>query len=124
MDYVQSDLQPPEEHFLPLMPEAIAEAASTFPINTALGCDNAAPRAYSRLSRVALQALAALFLAFEKKGDWAAVLDLVLIVLLPKKTGGRRPIGLFPTMIRIWMRARVIIARAWEVRIFMVRSTG
>ena len=44
----------------------------------------------------------------------AAILDLVLIVLLPESDGGLRPIGLFPTVIRLWMRARVCIARAWE----------
>jgi hypothetical protein len=38
---------------------------------------------------------------------------LVLIVLLPKADGGLRPIGLFPTIVRIWMRARVTIARVW-----------
>ena len=38
----------------------------------------------------------------------------VLIVLLPKADGGRRPIGLFATIIRVWMRSRVIIARKWE----------
>ena len=36
------------------------------------------------------------------------------IVLLPKPDGGRRPIGLFPTIIRLWMRARIWTAREWE----------
>ena len=38
----------------------------------------------------------------------------VIIVLLPKPAGGLRPIGLFPTTIRIWMRVRLPIAQAWE----------
>ena len=38
----------------------------------------------------------------------------MLIVLLPKSSGGFRPIGLFPTIIRIWMRARLVTVRAWE----------
>jgi len=105
---------PPDEHFLPLMPMAIGDAADSFPINTALGCDNVAPRAYSRLSEAAIRVLIVLFMTFEKKGQWAEVVNLVIIVLLPKKTGGRRPIGLFPTMVRIWMRARIIVARVWE----------
>ena len=41
--------------------------------------------------------------------------NLVLIVLLPKSDGGLRPIGLFPTVIRIWFRARIGLARAWEL---------
>ena len=42
------------------------------------------------------------------------MLDLVLIVLLPKSAGGFRPIGLFPTVIRLWMRARYGLAKAWQ----------
>ena len=106
--------QPPDEHFLPLMPQAIGEAARTFPINTSLGCDNTAPRAYARLSEEALVVLATLLMALEKQAEWVEVINLVLIILLPKKTGGRRPIGLFPTLVRVWMRARIIIARVWE----------
>ena len=106
--------EPPEEHFLPLMPRALVDAAETSPINTALGCDNTAPRACARLSEAALTALVGLLLALGRKGEWVVVIDLVLMLLVPKKTGGRRPIGLFPTLTRIWMRARVIIARVLE----------
>ena len=44
----------------------------------------------------------------------AKILDLVLIVLLLKSDGGFRPIGLFPTIIRPWMRSRIFIAKEWE----------
>ena len=37
-----------------------------------------------------------------------------MIALLPKSDGGRRPIGLFPSVIRIWMRARAAKLRQWE----------
>ncbi len=30
--------------------------------------------------------------------------------------GGRRPIGLFCTLIRIWMRSRIWVAREWEAK--------
>ena len=55
-----------------------------------------------------------LLAGFENAGSWCQVLNLVLIVLLPKPDGGYRPIGLFPTIIRVWMRARGGIIRAWE----------
>ena len=55
-----------------------------------------------------------LFMSFEQCGSWCEALDLVLIVLLPKSDGGRRPIGLFCTLIRLWMRARIWAARTWE----------
>ena len=38
----------------------------------------------------------------------------MLIARLPKPDGGLRPIGLFPTVVRIWMRARIGFARTWE----------
>jgi len=97
-----------------MLPWAIRNAAAPFPVNTGLGSDNISPRAILRLSEPGLVALAALFLAFEKLGSWCSSLDLVLIVLLPKSDGGLRPIGLFPTIIRLWMRSRVCVVRAWE----------
>ena len=57
MQYEFSMGPPPEEHLLPLMPMAISDVAGTFPINTTLGADNVAPRAYGRLSEAALKAL-------------------------------------------------------------------
>ena len=39
---------------------------------------------------------------------------MVLIVLLPKTDVGFRPIGLFPTIIRVCMRARILVAKEWE----------
>ena len=47
----------PEEHFLPLVPMILSDAAGTFPINTTLGAENVAPRAYGRLSEAAPKAL-------------------------------------------------------------------
>ena len=95
--------------------QALRQAALSFPPGTGLGVDNIAPQAIARLSVQALLALSALFSAFELRGSWAAILNLVMIVLLPKNDGGLRPIGLFPTLVRIWMRARIFIARSWEI---------
>jgi hypothetical protein len=36
-----------------------------------------------------------------------------MVVLIPKSDGGRRPIGLFPTLIRLWMRIRLEVAQSW-----------
>jgi hypothetical protein len=93
---------------------SIRIAASTFPLSTGLGCDNTAPRALCRLSDDLLDALGRVFKACERAGVWGEVIKLVMIVLLDKPDGGRRPIGLFPTIVRVWMRARALIARKWE----------
>ena len=84
------------------------------PVRTGLGCDNVSPQAFARLSNNTLVFLAALYTAFELFGDWAEIVRLLLIVLLPKSDGGLRPIGLFLTLIRVWMRARSEAARGWE----------
>ena len=74
--------------FKGLAAELLPIAAMTFPGDTGLGHDNIAPRALARLSPEALGALAELFVAYERFGDWAEVQNLVLIVLLPKGEGG------------------------------------
>ena len=50
----------------------------------------------------------------EALGEWPALLGIVLICLIPKTDGGRRPIGLLPSLIRLWMRARLSVAREWQ----------
>lgn len=92
----------------------VRRAATSFPAHTGLGADNIAPRAVARLSDRLLEWLIMIFHAAERLGTWPAALRLVVIVLLPKPDGGRRPIGLFATLVRIWMRCRSNIARAWE----------
>ncbi len=71
------------------------------PAGAGEGGDNTSPSAFNRFSDEALQALALLLMAMEAYGDWAMVSRLVLIVLLPKADGGRRPIGQLPTVIRL-----------------------
>ena len=100
----------------PLTVDAIRAAARSFPAGTGLGVDNISPRALLRLSDEAIAALAELLMTIERSGEWPPELNLVLIVLLAKSDGGFRPIGLFPTVIRVWMRARTAQARAWEAR--------
>jgi hypothetical protein len=103
---------------------ALRVAAMTFPAGTGLGGDNVAPRAFGRLSDSALSALARILMAAEALGAWGQAVSLVLIVLLPKPDGGLRPIGLFPTIIRVWMRARTVCARAWEAANAMPQLFG
>eukprot|EP00975_Prorocentrum_lima_P059075 12389603-Prorocentrum_lima.AAC.1 len=39
----------------------------------------------------------------------------VMIVYLPKPDGGQRPIGLLPSIARLWGRIQVPVAKAWEI---------
>jgi len=98
----------------PLTVAAIRSASNSFPVGTGVGAEHVAPRALARLSDHALRGLCAVLMAAELLGRWPSIAALVLIVLLPKPDGGRRPIGLFPAIIRVWARARSHVARAWE----------
>jgi hypothetical protein len=103
----------------PQIPEALRvhelrRAALTLPSYTDLAADNVAPRALARLSNELLGCLCWILHLVELQGTWPEVMRLVLITLLPKSDGGRRPIGLLPTLVRIWMRARSCIACLWE----------
>jgi len=98
----------------PLNVHDLRAASLSFPAGTGLGADNIAPRALARLSDDALRGLCAILMAAELLGKWPRIAMMVLIVLLPKPDGGRRPIGLFPVIIRVWARARAQVARRWE----------
>ncbi len=63
---------------------------------------------------MALQALCRILMAVELLGAWPDCIRLVLIVLLAKAEGGKRPIGLLPTIVRVWMRVRSPLARRWR----------
>jgi len=107
--------QPPlDEPLKPLMPLALRTAALSFSAGTGVGADNSAPRAVARLSDDLIKALCGILMSIELLGVWPRSIWLVLIVLLPKADGGRRPIGLFPQLVRLWGRARAIVARQWE----------
>ena len=47
-------------------------------------------------------------------GGWSAAVGVMLVCLIPKPEGGRRPTGLLPSVIRWWMRARLDIVGAWQ----------
>ena len=93
-----------DEVQIPMTVEELLAAAALFPLHTGLGADNFAPRAILRLPRAAVQRLVDILMAAERIGSWSAAMPDVLIVLIPKADGGKRPIGLFPTVIRLWMR--------------------
>ena len=91
----------------------LREACFTFPIEVGLGWDKLHPRAIARCSDTVLQAIIALFLLAESTGKWFQAIGVIMVVLIPKSDGGKRPIGLFPSLIRLWMRVRLKVAQQW-----------
>jgi len=108
----------------PLLPWALRRSAASFPVGTGVGAENIAPRAILRLSDELVKALCAILMATELLGQWPAVISMVLVVLLPKTDGGRRPIGLFPALVRVWARARSMVAKQWEAGHFRCQLFG
>ena len=102
------------EHLLPLDVPRIEDALRSFPTESGLGWDCFHLRAWLRLGITALTSLVLFFTLVEKAGRWPLAIGHVMIALLAKATGGFRPIGLFPSLVRIWMRARLPDATAWQ----------
>ncbi len=86
----------------------------SFASGTALGWEALHPRTLLGLSDQRLEELIDLLVSAERNGAWPEGTGTVLIVLLPKPDGGWRPIGLFPTIIRVWMKLRRQLAQGWE----------
>ena len=97
-----------------LQPNEIRAGALTFPPDTALGADKMAPRAFSRLSDRMLACLGMIFQVIECLGVWPKIWCWLMVILLNKEDGGKRPIGLFVSAVRVWGRCRRIWAVKWE----------
>ena len=76
-------------------------ALRSFAGSTGLGCDKMHPKAWLRLGNGPLQALLHLLGLVEQLGRRPRAIGHVIIVLLAKPAGGCRPIGLFPSIVRI-----------------------
>ena len=68
---------------------------------------------YGALSDRALTLLGQLYSAVEAAGTFPPSINATSYVLIPKATGGQRPIGLLASAYRLWAKAR---ARVWASR--------
>ena len=98
----------------PITAQQVRKAAATFRSGTSIGCDSLPPVAVSWLSDQLCGSIAAFLNAVEGGGRWPDEVATSLIHLIPKPGGGRRPIGVLPTIVRIWERTRKGIAQRWS----------
>ena len=96
-----------------LAPQEIRFAAREFPEATAT-LDSVHPRQFAEMSDAALATLALLFQDWEIGGECPATTQQVCTKLIPKPSGGRRPIGFFPAALRLRGKARVRHAKEWQ----------
>ena len=94
--------------------DCIAKVARTYKERTGLGCDDFHPRWFGWLSPELLSAFAVLLTAIEGIGLWPAQLQGILVPLIPKADGGRRPIGLLAALVRVWERIRKPVVATWR----------
>ena len=94
--------------------EDFKDALATFPDVLGLGWDGLHPKALLRLGDELLKAILRLLFLCECKGQWPDLSTDVVVALLPKPTGGRRPIGLFPWLPTNWAKVRRKTADKWE----------
>ena len=53
----------------------------------------------------------------EQAGIWPSQLEEALVHLIPKTSGGRRPVGILPALVRLWERARRVDVDGWREKV-------
>ena len=94
--------------------EQLRNASKEFPVGTSWTYDGFHPRHYDLLSDSALEVLSMILESAECLGTMPLSARSISVALIPKPKGGTRPIGLFPSPYRIWAKARLPLAQAWE----------
>jgi hypothetical protein len=96
-------------------PGELRRASASFHPHTGVGGDHFLPIWFSWLSDALLECFADAFMDIEAVGRWPSRLLLALMHLIPKEAGGRRPIGLLASFIRLWERVRAPVVRQWRL---------
>ena len=91
----------------------ISRAARSFKARTSIGVGSFPPRALQWLSSPLFLAAADFLNLVEATGDWPTAVSGVLLFLIPKPSGGRRPVAVMATIARIWEKARRPTIRQW-----------
>ena len=94
-------------------PPQLREAAKCFSDSTGVGSDSFHPCHFQYLSDYTLHKIAFLFSRFEALGLIPSSLW-TMIILLRKPTSGFRPIGLLPSLLRLWEFCRKPALWEWE----------
>jgi hypothetical protein len=94
---------------------AMRSAARTFPAWTGLGADSFHMRAFALLDDDDLELLVDFMLLVEGTGLAPDQLEHLLVVFIPKLSGGVRPIGLVNSAFRLWGRVRRPVTRAFLI---------
>ena len=92
----------------------LRKAARTFSLYTGTGEDVLQPRAFQHLSDEVLDCYAGVLNEAEASGQWPSLVTTNLVHLIPKPSGGRRPIGVMATLVRLYERVRRSLIIQWQ----------
>ena len=92
----------------------LRRAARSFKERTGVGIDGIAPRQLDWLSDALLERVIELLEVIEEGGAWLGNAASALMHLIPKPQGGRRPIAIIATLIRVWVKCRKEEVREWK----------
>ncbi len=97
----------------PTVHEARA-AAKKFKPKTKIGVEGVNPRDLAEITDDMMEVYIDIMVTCELLGRIPERVALVIILLLNKKSGGRRPVGILPTLYRVWAAIRKPLLHAWE----------
>ena len=92
----------------------LRRSARAFRANTALGCDSFVPRWFAWLSDELLESFIDFLTSIEALGCWPNDVATAIIHLIPKASGGSRPIGVLATVTRLWESMRNLVVWQWR----------
>ncbi len=98
-------------------PRELRRAGGGFKKGTGVGADHIPPRSYAHLSEPLLRATGYFMARAERIGSWPQTLAVLLMHLIPKASGGRRPIALLASILRLWERVRFPIVQRWRDKV-------
>ena len=96
----------------PLTVQELRQASKSFSTKTATA-DWWHPRLFEGLNDKQLSKLADIMFVWETIGRPAVPNQSLITKMIPKPAGGFRPIGLFPSLVRLWGKARQPYIKAW-----------
>ena len=103
------------EPLAPPTADCIRLVAKSFSTFTAIGNDHIHPHSFAALSDGALRSISCIMTTSINAGTLPASLSSISMALLPKPSGGWRTIGIFTTLVRIFMRwTRRQVTDRWE----------
>ena len=95
--------------------EDLSRACRCFKAKTGIGTDCIHPRTLLLLPTAGLQAVVDMLKAIERSGAWPEHQRHIMYFLILKANGKDRPVGLLPSLIRVWEAIRAPVLWAWPV---------